>query len=238
MSKQCDHCGAEFEPFSKRSRFCCERCKSTWNNAHKAKHTLVCQGCGATFESVIASAKYCSVSCGLRHSVPVKTCVCVDCGKAFEFKGRTKREHCPDCAPAWESRRQMQWRASKDATIKLGVGSGGAQWGSDNHAWKPTDEHVSLRYRANWRKRCFKLWPKSCCACGSLNDIEVHHVDGDPSNFNNGNLIPLCFECHIHRIHTRRYATPAEYVQATLAILSQECRDKIAALNPAAAPSA
>ncbi|HEC91957.1 MAG TPA: HNH endonuclease [Candidatus Atribacteria bacterium] len=43
------------------------------------------------------------------------------------------------------------------------------------------------------------LWcARHCCFCGKActTNIEFHHIDGDPSNNDEDNLIPLCFDCH------------------------------------------
>ena len=43
------------------------------------------------------------------------------------------------------------------------------------------------------------LWcARHCCFCGKAcrTNIEIHHVDGNRSNNEIDNLIPLCFDCH------------------------------------------
>ena len=43
------------------------------------------------------------------------------------------------------------------------------------------------------------IWSaRHCCFCGKqcTTNIEIHHIDGDPSNNLIDNLIPLCFDCH------------------------------------------
>jgi hypothetical protein len=43
------------------------------------------------------------------------------------------------------------------------------------------------------------LWcARHCCFCGKActTNIVIHHIDGDPSNNNFDNLIPVCFDCH------------------------------------------
>lgn len=43
------------------------------------------------------------------------------------------------------------------------------------------------------------LWcARHCCFCGKpcKTNIEIHHIDQNPSNTNIDNLIPLCFDCH------------------------------------------
>ena len=36
-----------------------------------------------------------------------------------------------------------------------------------------------------------------CSTCGRYGRLEVHHVDGDPSNNTHDNLQTLCRSCHI-----------------------------------------
>ena len=233
--RNCDRCGQAFAPYTKRTRFCCGKCKDAWNNAHKQQHALICQGCGVSFVSKQRRAKYCSISCGLRHGVPVKQCVCVDCGNAFTFKGRTQRQHCDVCTPAWESRRQMEHRARKNPAVKLGVGSGGAQLREANHRWNPDGAyHDYLRgqgYESGYTRVCFQYWPKACAVDGThAGIIDVHHINGIRNDNHVWNLVPLCRVCHRH-VHTVKCATPSEYVKATLTILPEECRIKIAELS-------
>ena len=43
------------------------------------------------------------------------------------------------------------------------------------------------------------LWcARHCCFCGKqcTTNIVIHHINGDPSNNDPDNLIPLCFDCH------------------------------------------
>ena len=43
------------------------------------------------------------------------------------------------------------------------------------------------------------LWcARHCCFCAKecTTNIVIHHIDGNPSNNDLGNLIPLCFDCH------------------------------------------
>lgn len=46
-------------------------------------------------------------------------------------------------------------------------------------------------------KREIKLRDKNTCQkCGKMNDLDVHHIDGDRLNNNPKNLITLCKKCH------------------------------------------
>jgi endogenous inhibitor of DNA gyrase (YacG/DUF329 family) len=71
----CQNCGAEIRQLAKRKRkrFCCDKCRNQWWNAHldlvdrRALHTRVCPVCGKEFE-VYGSAprKYCSHACYIK----------------------------------------------------------------------------------------------------------------------------------------------------------------------------
>jgi len=54
-------------------------------------------------------------------------------------------------------------------------------------------ENNNARTRA---KTAMKNLPKICCACGSIKNIHVHHLDFNPLNNNKRNLIFLCSICH------------------------------------------
>jgi hypothetical protein len=54
---------------------------------------------------------------------------------------------------------------------------------------------------ADYRRRCLDAKSERCSECGSTSNIVVHHVDGDRSNNDLANLIPLCRSCH-SKVHT------------------------------------
>jgi len=62
-----------------------------------------------------------------------------------------------------------------------------------------TDEIPNYDYR----KRCLKAKGEECIVCGTGENILVHHVDGDRSNNDLDNLIPVCEACH-NDIHAGR----------------------------------
>ena len=228
--KHCYMCQKAFMPWRPQHRFCSDACKTAHNN-HNLTLTKICQKCGKPYKTRQHRQHYCSQNCAVSATVVRRILICQDCGKSFPFVGRTRAHRCIPCRKIYYKEYYRQQAAINHPPKHPGVGSGGAQWGTDNHQWKPADEHRSLRYRANWRRRCFKDWEKQCCACNSLSKIEVHHINGNPEDFHRGNLIPLCFDCHIHRVHVRRYKTAKEYIQATFAILPKKCRNKIAELS-------
>lgn len=48
------------------------------------------------------------------------------------------------------------------------------------------------------RAKLFLWCARHCCYCGKAcaTNIEIHHIDGNASNNNEDNLIPVCFDCH------------------------------------------
>lgn len=52
------------------------------------------------------------------------------------------------------------------------------------------------------RQRALDEHGRRCANCGASEGIEVHHRDGDRSNNEVSNLLPLCRHCHrrLHRV--------------------------------------
>jgi len=48
-----------------------------------------------------------------------------------------------------------------------------------------------------YREKCLEEKPERCEICGSEEEIEIHHKDGDPTNNSLENLVPLCREHHM-----------------------------------------
>ena len=48
------------------------------------------------------------------------------------------------------------------------------------------------------RAKLFLWCARHCCFCGKVctTNIEIHHIDGNASNGEENNLIPVCFDCH------------------------------------------
>lgn len=49
---------------------------------------------------------------------------------------------------------------------------------------------------AEYRKKAIDEYGERCQVCGSESNIQVHHRDGDRTNNDLENLIPLCKDCH------------------------------------------
>lgn len=52
-----------------------------------------------------------------------------------------------------------------------------------------------------YRKKCLNKKGEQCTECGSEEEIEVHHIDGNRWNDGIDNLVPLCRECHL-KVHS------------------------------------
>ena len=52
----------------------------------------------------------------------------------------------------------------------------------------------------NYREKCLEAKGEECVACDSTENIVAHHKDGDRSNDDLDNLVPLCASCHA-RLH-------------------------------------
>lgn len=184
-----------------------------------------CTFCSKGFTPTRKDQKYCSVSCSLRGSKPERFITCVDCGITFTHKGRGRCYRCETCRKVKIAKTAADWQL-KHRTKNPGVGSGGAQWETDNHQWKSDKDPKKRIYKGDYRSRCLKLWDKKCVICEVTKRITVHHIDGDQKNFLNYNLIPLCFSCH-KKVHYKRWKTPQEY-EAALFKLWPKGRIKIA----------
>lgn len=214
----CKQCSKAFETAFKRQVFCCEKCKNTYANEHRVcEH--VCKGCGIPFVSHQPAQMYCSITCGLSHTKPEKTLICVDCGAPFEFTGRTRKLRCDVCWGKHKSLGVMVSRKKRLPHAKLGVGSGGHQLGKDNHKWNEFSRyHGVLKgagYAPGYRRICYTVWAHQCAVCGASPEtglIDVHHINGVRDDSRLENLVPLCrTTCHgrVHRGLKGR--TPEEY---------------------------
>lgn len=63
---------------------------------------------------------------------------------------------------------------------------------------------------SSYRQKCIEEKGEKCQLCGSIEEVEVHHVDGDRSNNSLDNLIPVCNECH-RDIHLNRAGKSSWY---------------------------
>lgn len=158
-----------------------------------------------------------------------KVLTCLDCRKPFTFVGRTSRKRCLECAYNYKSTSVMKRRAAKNPAVKIGVGSGGNQWGISNHSWNPNSTYrgVGRVDSVEARGVCSMIWPKECVLCKDTTLVQAHHIDGNWRDNRPKNLIFLCKSCHKKLHQKTRIKTPGALIKS-LFNLWPEGRIKIA----------
>lgn len=215
---KCLQCGKQFHKTGPKHKFCSAACKEQHRLAQLPVLTSVCKGCGCPITYKMLGSKpsrqYCSRSCQLKHTIPTKLLTCVDCGKQFEFVGRTRRLRCDECRRKHLSKCVMKYRAAKDPSVLIGIGSGGKQVLVDETPEQQEQRAVknALRRqhyaenadklraigRAAYRKKAL-LRSSACALCGyqeSVDALVAHHIDMDRANNAVDNLVVLCANCH------------------------------------------
>lgn len=88
---------------------------------------------------------------------------------------------CPDCGRSFDSQqgRSIHYRHAHD---------------SKPYGPFPWDEGDPIN--ADYREKCLAEKPAECVACDSEDNILVHHKDGNRTNHDLDNLVPLCSSCH------------------------------------------
>ena len=211
-SRICVVCGKEFESPTGTAKYCSSNCKEK-ARIERNRVDMVCPQCGKHFMgSPDHGAKFCSLACAAASTSITKMLTCIDCGKQFEFHGRTRKLRCDDCWRKHRSQQTMQYRKAKHPEVQIGVGSGHAQ----NPNMTPEErakhaEHLANR-RALYRKkveegkysgtytyRDILTGHDVCELCGysaHQSAIVVHHKDMDRTNNKPENLAILCSNCH------------------------------------------
>lgn len=124
------------------------------------------------------------------ESVETGRKVCIKCG--IELNNGRKKKYCSTkCRSAYIT---YQWCLRNNKFKMPGVGSGGDQFGENNHRYdKGQVAYKKLPYRLGKEKICE--------ICTSNIMIEVHHIDKNRSNNQIDNLLVVCRKCH-RKIHT------------------------------------
>jgi len=92
--------------------------------------------------------------------------LCLDCGNPTP-RGHGSR--CPACRPAHAARRKAEGATGARGSTR--------QWRQLRAKVLARDCHI-------------------CTRCGSVGQLEVHHIDGDARHNATGNLMTLCRPCH------------------------------------------
>lgn len=69
------------------------------------------------------------------------------------------------------------------------------------------------------RESVLREFNHKCALCGEPNP-QIHHIDGDPSNNSEANLIPLCPNHHLQDQHN-----PTEPMDSKKLVLFRQCKD-------------
>lgn len=69
-----------------------------------------------------------------------------------------------------------------------------------------------------YREKCLREKEEKCHICGVNENIVVHHIDGNATNDEIGNLLPLCEKCHkkVHGDSAVSYSTKIEDLRGKL----------------------
>lgn len=82
--------------------------------------------------------------------------------------------------------------------------------GFESHTEKKNSIHPYRQYRKDYcENRDGRLGYKCNCKIHISAQLQVDHIDGDPSNNDPSNLQTLCANCHIYKTHAKKdFATP------------------------------
>lgn len=127
-----------------------------------------------------------------RACVETRRRVCKRCNITFIAKYRNAIYCSTVCRNAYNAYKH----AVKIGRIKKpGVGSGGAQLGTDNHMYKTGI--------GTYSEKAFEFYGRMCNRCSSTEYLVVHHNDEDRTNNDISNLEVLCKSCHQKHHETR-----------------------------------
>jgi hypothetical protein len=112
--------------------------------------------------------------------------LCKKCNEPIPVHKYKNAKFCSDkCRTAFASHK---WRVEHGLIKVPNVGSGGNQWGKDNHQYKTGV--------GTYSKKAFEHYGKICNRCSIEKNLLVHHIDHDRSNNDLSNLEVLCKKCH------------------------------------------
>lgn len=120
-----------------------------------------------------------------RACVETRREVCIKCNNVILSK-RSKKFCSDRCRNAYRS---YKWRIKKGLIKKPGVGSGGNQFGSNNHQY-------TGKSGAGGCMRAMRELPNICNRCGSTKFLVAHHIDHNRKNNELSNFEILCKRCH------------------------------------------
>lgn len=133
-----------------------------------------------------------------RACVETRRGVCIKCNNVIVGKYKNAKFCSKQCRGRFHTHKS---RVKKGLIKKPGVGSGGNQWGKDNHQYK-----VGI---GTYHRLAFDNKPNLCNRCTETKNLLVHHIDHNRNNNELDNLEILCKRCHQkhheHRDELGRY---------------------------------
>lgn len=134
-----------------------------------------------------------SLSSDEQACVETRRGVCIKCKGAIPSIKYKNTKYCSDkCRSAYLS---YKHRVKTGKINKPGVGSGGNQYGTDNHMYKTGI--------GTYSKRAFAHYGRLCNRCSSTVHLVVHHKNEDRTDNTLKNLEVLCKSCHQKHHETR-----------------------------------
>lgn len=213
MTATCEICAKDFTikpSYVKkgRGRFCSQVCygiyRQGWAPDHKPRKPsstplqrvdLVCEHCGITYRAFPYEARdgrrFCSTTCKKQHAkVP---CTCTTCGKAMRVS---------------PSRLVMRVNVFC-SQICRGEWTSTHQRGAAHPMWKGGLTPFSYSREFHQKRRSILERDQYCCqVCGRQRSrMTVHHIDEDPTNHDDNNLVTVCPTCHRGVIHGKGEVT-------------------------------
>lgn len=125
-----------------------------------------------------------------------------DSGRSKRLKYERVQRECPVCGDMFEVA-----KGSKNDKVTCSHACANTHFRSgENHGnWKDISEYYDdLRHpmlSKKYRKICFDNHKHECVVCGEDKILDVHHYDGDRTNNNPKNLVPIC-PTHHNYIHS------------------------------------
>ena len=124
-------------------------------------------------------------------SIPMGSILnCTDCGQDFEYRSGPQKR-CPSCQQAHKVSKIREWLVSDKERLK-------------QYTKKARDNY----YFGGNRDAALERDNHTCQHCGSKDDLQVHHIDGNGTTTSKEhrnnvleNLQTLCRGCHT-RVHT------------------------------------
>jgi hypothetical protein len=169
----------------------CEACGVTYKPTGAAQR--VCQSCKPAFhkEQARLSRQAQTIAAGR----PTKGSIiqCSSCGDDFVYKSSVQHR-CPECQRQFNMRRIHEWLAANPEYDKA-----------------MREKTKDKSFFGGKRKAALERDNHTCQHCGTQNDLQVHHIDGNgtttPKEQRNNaleNLLTLCRGCHTRVHHKER----------------------------------